>query len=107
MASSPVIVGDTVIVQVETDDDSFAAGIDIENGETRWKLDRPHRDNWTTPVVLKGADPAQDVVALQGSQGLIGVRPKRANSCGRTPREPRLSPRQPSVREQSSSPPTG
>jgi len=76
MASSPVIVADTVIVQVETDDDSFAVGIDIENGETRWKLDRPHRDNWTTPIVLRGADRDQDIVVLQGSQGLNGIRPK-------------------------------
>jgi outer membrane protein assembly factor BamB len=76
MASSPVIADDTVIVQVETDDDAFAMGVDIENGQTRWKLDRPHKDNWTTPIVLRGTDRAQDVVALQCSQGLIGVRPK-------------------------------
>jgi outer membrane protein assembly factor BamB len=76
MASSPVIAADTVIVQVETDDDSLAMGIDIENGETRWKLDRPHKDNWTTPIVLRGTDRTQDVVAMQGAQGLIGLRPK-------------------------------
>jgi outer membrane protein assembly factor BamB len=76
MASSPVIADDTVIVQVETDDDAFAMGIDIENGQTRWKLDRPHKDNWTTPIVLHGTDRSHDVVALQCSQGLVGVRPK-------------------------------
>jgi outer membrane protein assembly factor BamB len=78
MASSPVVCADTVIVQVETDDDAFAMGIDIENGETRWKLDRPHRDNWTSPLVLRGADREHDVVVLQSSQGLIGIRPKTA-----------------------------
>jgi outer membrane protein assembly factor BamB len=76
MASSPVISNDTVIAQVETDDDSFAMGLDIETGETRWKLERPHHDNWTSPLILHGAGPEDDVVVLQGSGGLIGVRPK-------------------------------
>jgi outer membrane protein assembly factor BamB len=76
MASSPVIAGDTVVVQVETDDDAFAMGLDIDNGETRWKLDRPHKDNWTSPLVLRGADREQDVVVLQSSRGLHGIQPK-------------------------------
>jgi outer membrane protein assembly factor BamB len=76
MASSPVIVGDMVVVQVETDDDAFAMGLDIENGETRWKLDRPHKDNWTSPLVLRGASRDQDIVVLQSSQGLHGIQPK-------------------------------
>jgi outer membrane protein assembly factor BamB len=76
MASSPVVAGDTVIVQVETDDDSFAMGVDIENGETRWKLDRPHQNNWTSPVILRGSDREQDVVVLQSSKGLSGIRPR-------------------------------
>ena len=69
MASSPVISNDTVIVQVETDDDSFAMGLDIETGETRWKLERPHHDNWTSPLILRGAGPEDEVVVLQGSGG--------------------------------------
>jgi outer membrane protein assembly factor BamB len=76
MASSPIVCAGTVIVQVETDDDSFAMGIDIENGETRWKLDRPHQDNWTSPVILRGDVREQDVVILQSSKGLSGIRPK-------------------------------
>ncbi len=76
MASSPLIVADTVIAQVETDDDSFAMGVDIETGETRWKLDRPHQDNWTSPIILRGIDREHDVVALQSSKGLTGIRPK-------------------------------
>ncbi len=76
MASSPVICSDTVIAQVETDDDSFAIGLDLETGETRWKLDRPHRDNWTSPLIVHGNGPDEEVVVLQGSRGLMGVRPK-------------------------------
>jgi outer membrane protein assembly factor BamB len=76
MASSPVIADDTVIAQVETDDDSFAIGINIATGETRWKLDRPHQDNWTSPIILRGVTRDQDVVVLQSSKGLAGIRPK-------------------------------
>jgi outer membrane protein assembly factor BamB len=76
MSSSPVIVDDTVIVQVETDDDSFAMGLDIETGRTRWKLERPHQANWTSPVVLRGAAGRDELVLLQSSKGLSAVRPK-------------------------------
>ena len=76
MASSPIVVADTAIAQIETDDDSFAIGVDIETGETRWKLDRPHQDNWTSPIILRGPDREQDVVVLQSSRGLTGIRPK-------------------------------
>jgi len=62
MSSSPVIAGDTVIVQVESDDDSFAMGLNILTGQTRWKLDRPNRATWTSPVVLHGQGAREDLV---------------------------------------------
>jgi outer membrane protein assembly factor BamB len=76
MASSPLVVDGTVIVQVETDDDSFAMGVDLETGQTRWKADRPHKDNWTSPIILRGSDPEKDIVVLQGAGGLEGMRPR-------------------------------
>ena len=33
MSASPLVLGDTVIVQVENKGDSFAAGLDAETGE--------------------------------------------------------------------------
>ncbi|HUE17232.1 MAG TPA: PQQ-binding-like beta-propeller repeat protein [Planctomycetaceae bacterium] len=76
MSSSPVIVDDTVVVQVETDDDSFAMGLDVETGRSRWKLARPHHATWTSPVVLRGTAGREDLVLLQSGQGLCAVRPK-------------------------------
>ena len=76
MASSPVIVDGTVVVQVETDDDSFAMGIDVETGESRWKLDRPHAATWTSPVILRRAQSGDDLVVLQSEAGLAAVRPR-------------------------------
>jgi outer membrane protein assembly factor BamB len=76
MSSSPVIIDDTAIVQVESDDDSFAMGLDIETGQTRWKLDRPNRATWTSPVVVRHGAGLEDVVLLQSGKGLAAVRPK-------------------------------
>lgn len=69
MASSPVVVGQTVVVQIENQDDSFAAGLDTATGETRWRHERRPQANWTSPVGLRGKAPADDIVLLQ-SPGL-------------------------------------
>ena len=73
MASSPIIVGDTLVAQIENDSESFAAGFDLETGANKWKIDRPKSANWTSPVALKVGQ--QRVVALQSSKGVLGVAP--------------------------------
>jgi outer membrane protein assembly factor BamB len=73
MASSPIVVGDTVVVQVESDSESFAAGLDVENGISRWKIDRPRQSNWTSPAVLPQKIEDRELVLLQGSTGLMAV----------------------------------
>lgn len=75
MAASPVVVGDTVVVQVENKGDSFAAGLDTATGETRWRLAREQSMNWTSPVVLRGKKPADDAVLLQSPGVLSAVKP--------------------------------
>lgn len=70
MSSSPVVVGDTLIVQSENDSESLAVGIDVTSGKNRWKKERPKAANWTSAVIY------QDVVALQSSKGLTGVNPQ-------------------------------
>lgn len=77
MASSPVIVGDTVVTQVENDSESLALGIDINTGQSRWTSPRPKKANWTSPVVLAGSKPdhSDATVLLQSSKGLDAIRP--------------------------------
>ena len=65
MSSSPVVIGDTVIVQVECQGDSFATGIDKATGESRWRVDRPRDASWASPIVMRGATPRHDSVLLQ------------------------------------------
>jgi outer membrane protein assembly factor BamB len=65
LASSPVVAGNTLVVQSENDSNSFAAGIEIKNGKNQWKIARPKAANWTSPVLLD-----ETSVALQSSAGV-------------------------------------
>jgi outer membrane protein assembly factor BamB len=74
MSSSPLVAQDTLVCLLETDAESFATGLDVTTGQTRWKIDRPRRANWTSPVLLQTAEGAAQVL-LQGSQGVTAVDP--------------------------------
>lgn len=65
MSSSPVVVGDVVVAQVECQGDSFAVGVDKATGESRWRVDLPHEASWSSPVVVPGAAGMPDAVLLQ------------------------------------------
>ncbi|MBS0267087.1 MAG: PQQ-binding-like beta-propeller repeat protein [Planctomycetes bacterium] len=75
MASSLAIAGDTLIVPVENMSESFTAGLDPATGVNRWKLDRPLIDNWTSPAVLRGKTPDDDLVILQSAKGISAIKP--------------------------------
>ncbi len=75
MSSSPLVVGDTVVVQVESQGDSFAAGLDVATGENRWRIDRPNAANWVSPAILKTAD-GKAAVLLQSADGITAHDPK-------------------------------
>lgn len=66
LASSLLVVGETVIAQIENDSDSFAAGLDASTGMNRWRIERPKTANWATPVALAGGS----AIALQSSKGV-------------------------------------
>ena len=69
MASSPVVADATVVVQVESYGDSFAAGLDTATGQTRWRLPRTRQPNWSSPVIVE--DPSgQLLVLLKSGEGL-------------------------------------
>ncbi|MBW3543022.1 MAG: PQQ-like beta-propeller repeat protein [Planctomycetes bacterium] len=75
MASSPLVVGNTLIVQVESDAEAFALGLDVETGLARWKIDRPRRANWTSPSLIERAGGEGPLVLLQSSAGVSAVEP--------------------------------
>jgi outer membrane protein assembly factor BamB len=74
MASSPLVIGDTVITQVEAQGDSFATGLDTATGETRWLKQRTPNMNWCSPVELRGEN-GKSLALLQDAGGLTAVEP--------------------------------
>lgn len=77
MASSLVVVDDVVVAMVESDDQSFTAGIDVQTGQTRWQIDRPRAANWTSPAIWQSDETTQ--VLLQSSRGVSAVDPQSGN----------------------------
>ncbi len=75
MASSPIAVGETVVVQVESDAEAFATGIDVHTGIARWRIDRPRAANWTSASIFKGSTTDDDLVLLQSSKGISAIHP--------------------------------
>jgi outer membrane protein assembly factor BamB len=51
-ASSPIIWGDLVILQVDTQADSFLLALKLGTGETVWKTERDELPSWGTPTVV-------------------------------------------------------
>jgi outer membrane protein assembly factor BamB len=70
LASSPLLAGGTVVVQVDSQNTSLAAGIDVATGANRWRIDRPREISWTSPIALPGG-----LVLLQGSTRLSAIDP--------------------------------
>jgi outer membrane protein assembly factor BamB len=52
-ASSPVIHEDKVIVQCDTNDNSFVAALDLETGEEIWRTARDETPTWSTPTIYE------------------------------------------------------
>ena len=75
MASSPVVASGVVVVQVESQGDSFAAGIDGKTGENLWRMDRPKISNWSSPVAIHRPDGTVEVV-LCSQTDVIAVDPR-------------------------------
>ena len=54
-ASSPIIWNGLVILQCDTQADSFVLALDVETGETVWKTSRKELPSWGTPTVAATA----------------------------------------------------
>lgn len=82
MSSSPLVVDNTVIVMIDCQADSFAAGIDTVSGETKWEVPRPNKANWSSPRLVEAADGTKAVV-LPSSDNLVGIDPSTGKELWR------------------------
>jgi outer membrane protein assembly factor BamB len=69
-ASSPIIWNGLVILQCDTQADSFVLALNAETGETVWKTTRDELPSWGTPTVL--ATPAGPELVTNASNFIRG-----------------------------------
>lgn len=74
MASSPLVVGERVIVQIENQGDSFAMAMDTRTGKTHWTVARRPIAGWSSPIRFPGPNGA-DAVLLQSPWGITAHDP--------------------------------
>jgi outer membrane protein assembly factor BamB len=60
-ASSPIVWEDLVILQVDTQTDSFLIALDAATGRTVWKTERDELPSWGTPTVI-GTEKGDELV---------------------------------------------
>ena len=110
-ASSPVIHGNAVIVQVDQQKNSYIAAFDVKSGKRLWKTERDELPSWATPNVytlgsraevvtnapnrIRGYDPAngRELWTLGGSSKITAPTPIFAKdlifvASGRRPEAP-------------------
>ena len=76
MASSPIVVNQTLVTQIENDSESLATGIDVATGQSRWTSVRPKKANWTSALIWpKRFGGGEDLALLQSSEGIAAIRP--------------------------------
>jgi outer membrane protein assembly factor BamB len=73
-ASSPIIWNDLVILQVDTQADSFLLALNAASGETVWKTARTELPSWGTPTVI--STPAGDELVTNASNYIRGYDPR-------------------------------
>ena len=64
--SSPALFGNTLVIPVDTEGQSYVVAIDKRTGEEIWKQDRDEESNWSTPSIFTHAGRRQ--VVLNGEK---------------------------------------
>lgn len=66
VGSSPVLTDQAVVVQATHEGPSYYLAVDKESGENLWKVERPSKVAWTTPVVLRGDEGTEVITSAAG-----------------------------------------
>ena len=73
-AASPLLYGNSVIVVGDYDGPSFLAALDRQTGETNWKVRRPGRLSFSSPIVANVA--GREQLLLSGADMVASYDPK-------------------------------
>ena len=88
-ASSPIIWNDLVIVQCDTQADSFLIALDLATGRTVWKTDREELPSWGTPTVV--TTPAGPELVTNASNFVRGYDPRTGKERWRLGRSSKIT----------------
>ncbi len=80
-ASSPIIWKDLVILQCDTQADSFLLALDAATGKTVWKTDRDELPSWGTPTIANTS--AGPVLVTNASKYIRGYDPRTGKELWR------------------------
>ncbi|MFQ5415300.1 MAG: PQQ-binding-like beta-propeller repeat protein [Phycisphaerae bacterium] len=61
--SSPVLHGDTIVVNWDHEGQSFIVALDKRTGDVRWRVDRDEPTSWATPIIVTVNGRAQVVTS--------------------------------------------
>jgi outer membrane protein assembly factor BamB len=80
-ASSPVIMGDMVLVQNDRHKDSFLAAYDINTGRELWRSAHDELPSWATPAVVRAAGRTE--IVTNAGKYIRGFDPKTGKELWR------------------------
>lgn len=72
-AACPIIVGELVIQNGDSDKDAFIEAFDRKTGSSVWRKKRPDNRGWSTPIVLKRG--GREELVLNGHTGVTAYNP--------------------------------
>jgi outer membrane protein assembly factor BamB len=74
MGTSPILLGDLLIVQVDHWSQSYLLGVEAKTGINRWKTARDASVNWTSPLAVKVKD--REELVVFGTYHAMGYDPR-------------------------------
>ena len=88
-ASSPVLWNGLVIVQCDTQADSFLLALDVDTGKVVWKTERDELPTWGTPTVASTSKGVE--LVTNGSNFVRGYDPKTGTELWRIGRSSKIT----------------
>jgi outer membrane protein assembly factor BamB/protein tyrosine phosphatase (PTP) superfamily phosphohydrolase (DUF442 family) len=88
-ASSPIIWKDLVILQCDTQTDSFIIALDANTGKTVWKTDRDEIPSWGSPTVI--TTPKGEELVTNASNFIRGYDPRTGKELWRLGRSSKIT----------------
>src|SRR5438874_13537501 len=71
--SAPVLDGDRVFLQCDNDERSFVVALDAKTGNELWRVSRPEKSTWSTPVVWRNT--IRTEIVLMGTRRIRSYDP--------------------------------